>query len=154
TWHPATINEVQSDRSVSIMGANFEFKGRSAHAGNTPHLGRSAVDAAELMSVGVNYLREHMIDQARIHYAYTDAVGIAPNVVQDYDLVKYEVRSPRVKQVKELFDRVVNVARGAALMTDTTMNYEITMAFSDYITNSALAPIADQCLQEVGAPSW
>lgn len=154
TWHPATINEVQSDRSVSIMGANFEFKGLTSHAGSTPYLGRSALDAAELMSVGVNYLREHMIDQARIHYAYVDAGGTAPNVVQDHTLVKYEVRSPKVKQVKELFERVVNVARGAALMTDTTMNYEITMAFSDYITNSALASIADECLQEVGAPQW
>jgi aminobenzoyl-glutamate utilization protein B len=154
TWHPATINEVQSDRCVSIMGANFEFKGLTAHAGGSPHLGRSALDAAELMSVGCNYLREHIIDQARIHYAYVDAGGTAPNVVQDRTLVKYEVRSPKVKQVKELFERVVKVARGAALMTDTTMNYEITMAFSDYITNNALATIADQCLQEVGAPQW
>ena len=154
TWHPSSINEVQSDRSVAIMGANFEFKGLAAHAGGSPHLGRSALDAAELMSVGVNYLREHMIDGARIHYAYSDAGGTAPNVVQDHTVVKYEVRSPKVKQVKELFERVVNVARGAALMTGTTMSYEITMAFSDYITNSALAPIADRCLQEVGAPAW
>ncbi|MGB4437644.1 MAG: amidohydrolase [Sedimentibacter sp.] len=154
TWHPATINEVQSIRSVSIMGANFEFKGLTAHAGGSPHLGRSALDAAELMNIGVNYLREHIIDQARIHYAYVNAGGVAPNVVQDHTLIKYEVRSPKVKQVKELFERVVNVARGAALMTDTTMNYEITMAFSDYITNDALASIADECLQEVGAPQW
>ena len=154
TWHPATINEVQSDRSVAIMGANFEFRGLTSHAGGTPHLGRSALDAAELMSVGVNYLREHMIDQARVHYAYVDAGGVAPNVVQDHSLVKYEVRSPKVKQVKELFERVVNIAKGAALMTGTTMTYEITMAFSDYITNSALAKIADECLKEIGAPRW
>lgn len=154
TWHPATINEVQSDRNIAIMGANFEFKGLTAHAGGSPHLGRSALDAAELMSVGVNYLREHMIDQARIHYAYVNAGGVSPNVVQDHSLVKYEVRSPRVVQVKELFERVVDVARGAALMTGTTMNYEITMAFSDYITNAALAEVADECLQEIGAPAW
>jgi aminobenzoyl-glutamate utilization protein B len=154
TWHPATINEVQSERSVSIMGANFEFKGVTSHAGGSPHLGRSALDAAELMSVGVNYLREHMIDQARVHYAYVDAGGVSPNVVQDHALIKYEVRSPKVKQVKELFERVVNVAKGAALMTDTKMNYEVTMAFSDYITNSALASVADECLKEIGAPEW
>ena len=154
TWHPATINEVQSSRTVAIMGANFEFKGKTAHAGSTPHLGRSALDAAELMSVGVNYLREHMIDQARIHYAYVDAGGVSPNVVQDHSLVKYEVRAPKVKQVKELFERVVNVAKGAAIMTDTTMNYEVTMAFSDYITNEVLASVADECLQEVGPPKW
>ncbi len=154
TWHPSSRTEVQSHRSVAIMGANFEFKGLTAHAGGTPHLGRSALDAAELMNIGVNYLREHMIDQARIHYAYVDAGGVAPNVVQDHTLIKYEVRSPKVKQVKELFERVVDVARGAALMTSTTMNYEITMAFSDYIPNNALAHIADECLREVGAPQW
>ena len=154
TWHPSDTTQVQSDRTVAIMGANFSFKGISAHAGSTPHLGRSALDAAELMSVGVNYLREHMIDQARIHYAYSDVGGTAPNVVQDRSVVKYEVRSPKVKQVKELFERVVDVAKGAALMTGTNMEYEVTMAFSDYITNDALAEVAEQALVEVGAPEW
>ena len=154
TWHPATTNEIQSNRTVAIMGANFQFHGLTAHAGSTPHLGRSALDTAELMSVGVNYLREHMIDKARIHYAYVDAGGTAPNVVQDHSLVKYEVRSPNVEQVQELFERVVNVARGAALMTGTQMEYDITMAFSDYIPNNALARIAEECLEKVGAPPW
>lgn len=154
TWHPSTINQVQSTRTVAIMGANFKFKGLTSHAGGSPHLGRSALDAAELMSVGVNYLREHMIDQARIHYAYVDAGGISPNVVQDRSLIKYEVRSPKVRQVKELFERVVNVANGAALMTETEVDYEITMAFSDYIPNDALAEIADEAFKEVGAPKW
>lgn len=154
TWHPSTTNQVQSTRSVAIMGANFHFNGISSHAGSAPHLGRSALDAAELMSVGSNYLREHMIDQARVHYAYSDAGGVAPNVVQDRSTVKYEVRSPKIKQVYELFDRVVNVAKGAALMTDTEMDYEITMAFSDYIPNNALAEVAYDALEEVGAPKW
>ena len=154
TWHPGTITGIDSNRSNAIMGANFSFKGITSHAGSTPYLGRSALDAAELMSVGSNYLREHTINEARIHYAYADAGGGAPNVVQDRAQVKYEVRSPKVSQVKELFERVVNVARGAALMTDTEMTYEVTMAFSDYIPNDVLARIADECLQEVGAPQW
>jgi aminobenzoyl-glutamate utilization protein B len=154
TWHPATQNGVDASPCNAIMGANFEFKGLSAHAGGSPHLGRSALDAAELMSVGVNYLREHIIDGARVHYAYVDAGGVAPNVVQDHSLVKYEVRSPKVSQVKALFERVVKVARGAALMTETTMEYEVTMAFSDYQPNDALAAIADDCMREVGAPRW
>jgi len=154
TWHPADSNEVQWERSVSIMGANFEFNGITAHAGGTPWLGRSALDAAELMSSGCNYLREHMMDQERIHYAYMDAGGTAPNVVQEHALVKYEVRSPKVVDLKKLFERVVDVARGAALMTGTTMNYEVTMAFSDYIPNHAMAEIAEECLHEVGVPKW
>ncbi|MDL2225898.1 amidohydrolase [Eubacteriales bacterium OttesenSCG-928-M02] len=154
TWHPATKNEVDANFSNAIMGANFQFFGTSSHAGGTPWLGRSALDAAELMSVGVNYLREHMIDGARIHYAYVDAGGTAANVVQDHTLIKYEVRSPKVHQMKELFERVVNVARGAALMTDTRMEYEVIMAYSDYIPNDALAHIAYDAMVEIGPPRW
>ena len=154
SWHPGTINEVPSKGSVAIMGANFTFDGVASHAGGAPHLGRSALDAAELMNVGVNYLREHMIDSARIHYAYSDAGGTAPNVVQDHVVIKYEVRAPKVSNMQELFTRVVNVAKGAALMTETKMNYEITMAFSDYVANKTLAAVMDEALAQVGAPEW
>ena len=154
TWHPATINEVGDKGSVAIMGANFTFDGVSAHAGGSPHLGRSSLDACELMNVGVNYLREHMIDAARIHYAYSDAGGTAPNVVQAHSVIKYEVRAPRVSQVQDLFTRVVDIAKGAALMTGTKMQYEITMAFSDYVPNKTLAAVVEECMQEAGAPDW
>ncbi len=93
TWHPADKNEVSAKGNVAIMGAAFSFRGVASHAGGSPHLGRSALDAAELMSVGTNYLREHMIDKARIHYAYSDAGGVSPNVVQSFAKVKYEVRA-------------------------------------------------------------
>ena len=154
TWHPDTENAVRNSAGTAIMGANFEFFGRTAHAGANPWVGRSALDAAELMSVGCNYLREHIEDGERIHYAYADAGGLAPNVVPDHVKVKYEVRAPRVRQMKQLFDRVVKVAQGAAMMTETQMTYEITMAFSDMRNNPVLAEIAGSCLQEVGAPEW
>ena len=154
TWHPAYVNEVGSRGSVAIMGANFTFDGVAAHAGGEPHMGRSALDAVELMNVGTNYLREHMIDAARIHYAYSDPGGTAPNVVQSHAVIKYEVRSPKVSQVQELFTRVVDVAKGAALMTGTKMNYEITMAFSDYVPNRTLGAVVDGCMRELGAPEW
>lgn len=154
SWHPGTVNEVPSKGSVAIMGANFTFDGVSSHAGGAPHLGRSALDTAELMNVGVNYLREHMIDAARVHYAYSDAGGTAPNVVQDHAVIKYEVRAPKVAQMQELFTRVVDVAKGAALMVGTKMRYDITMAFSDYVPNRTLAVVMDEAFQEVGAPQW
>lgn len=154
TWHPAYLNRVSSRGSVAIMGANFIFDGIASHAGGAPHLGRSALDACELMNVGVNYLREHMIDEARIHYAYSDAGGTAPNVVQAHAVIKYEVRAPKVKQMKELFTRVTDIAKGASLMTGTRMRYEIAMAFSDYTPNKTLAAVMDECLQEFGAPEW
>ena len=154
TWHPAYLNRVSSRGSVAIMGANFIFDGIASHAGGAPHLGRSALDACELMNVGVNYLREHMIDEARVHYAYSDAGGTAPNVVQAHAVIKYEVRAPKVKQMKELFTRVTDIAKGAALMTGTKMRYEIAMAFSDYKPNKTLAAVMDECLEEFGAPEW
>lgn len=154
TWHPASQNEIDNTHNNAIMGANFHFKGLTAHAGATPYLGRSALDAAELMSVGCNYLREHIIPEARIHYAYINAGGTAPNVVQDHATVRYEVRAPYVSQLKELFARVVRVAKGAAMMTETEMTYELCMAFTEYLPNRALAAVADECLKEVGAPKW
>lgn len=154
TWHPADLNQVAAEHCNAIMGANFIFTGLSAHAGSCPHLGRSALDTAELMSVGCNYLREHMIPEARVHYAYIDAGGTAPNVVQDRTIVRYEVRAPYVKQVKELFERVKEVARGAAIMMGTEMECELSMAFTEYIPNSALAKVANECMAEIGSPEW
>lgn len=154
TWHPDSVNMVDNSHNNAIMGANFHFQGLTSHAGSSPYLGRSALDAVELMSVGCNYLREHIIPEARIHYAYIDAGGTAPNVVQDHATVRYEVRAPYVSQLKDLFERVIQVAGGAAMMTGTRMTYELAMAFTEYVPNKALAAIADACLQEVGAPRW
>ncbi|MBQ7535996.1 MAG: amidohydrolase [Stomatobaculum sp.] len=154
TWHPSTLNEISADESTAIMGANFSFKGIAAHAGGSPWFGRSALDAAELMNVGCNYLREHIPDGQRIHYAYANAGGSAPNVVPAFAKIKYEVRARKVSEVKELFRRVVKCAEGAATMTETEMQYEITMAFSDFSQNSVLAETASECLMELGAPEW
>ena len=128
------------------------LRGAPAHAAASPHLGRSALDAVELISVGCNYLREHVIPEARIHYAYIDAGGSAPNVVQDHATIRYEVRTPYVRDLRDLFDRVVDVARGAALMTGTTLEVELAMAFTEYVPNKALGAIASEAMQEVGAP--
>ena len=108
------------------------------------------------MNVGCNYLREHMIDAARIHYAYSDPGGTAPNVVQSHAVIKYEVRAPKVSQVQELFTLCGRRgASGAALMTGTKMNYEITMAFSDYVPEPhARCLWWTECLRELGAPDW
>lgn len=104
-----------------------------------PELGRSALDAVELMDVGVNYMREHMIDEARIHYAITDTGGDAPNVVQSRAQVLYAIRAPKITQVKELYNRVCNIARGAALMTETTVEIRQVAAYSNLISSKILA---------------
>jgi len=109
----------------AVIQACFRFRGRAAHAAASPHLGRSALDAVELMNVGVNFLREHMPAEARIHYAITDTGGSAPNVVQSQADVLYVVQTPDIAQAAPLFDRVQDVARGAALMTETELSVEI-----------------------------
>lgn len=93
------------------------------------------------MSVGCNYLREHVIPEARIHYAYIDAGGTAPNVVQDHATVRYEVRTPFVKDLRELFDRVVDVAKGAALMTGTTLDVDLPWPLPNMCPTRHWAPL-------------
>ena len=90
----------------------FKFKGKSAHAFASPHLGRSALDAVELMNIGVNYLREHIIPEARVHYAITNTGGFSPNVVQAEAEVLYFVRAPRVSQTEDIYQRICEIARG------------------------------------------
>lgn len=140
TWHPGGGScVINGTGSLANFRVFFTFHGKSSHAAGAPHLGRSALDAVELMNVGVNYMREHMIDQARIHYAVTNSGGTAPNVVQAEAQVLYAIRAPHVHQVKELYERVCKVAQGAALMTETTVDIRQVAAYSDYVGNDVIS---------------
>ena len=153
TWHPETVNEVSSRGSVAIMGANFTFDGVAAHAGGEPHLGRSALDAVELMNVGVQFLREHMPRDARIHYSILDAGGASPNVVQHQASVLYMIRSNFVKDCITLHQRVDKIAQGAALMTDTTIERRFVDGLSDTVCNHALEKVLYDNFAELGVPA-
>lgn len=153
TWHPASFNSVPHMSSNGNIHATFRFKGRSAHAAAAPHLGRSALDAVELMNVGVNYLREHMISDARIHYAVTNTGGLAPNVVQSEAEVTYLVRAPKTQQVRELFARVLKIAEGAALMTETTMEWYQEGGCANLIPNTPLERVMHKYMADLGAPA-
>lgn len=139
SWHPWYINKVWGNGSLANFRTIFTFHGTASHAAGAPELGRSALDAVELMDVGVNYMREHMIDEARIHYAIINSGGTAANVVQAEAAVFYAVRAPKVSQVQELYGRVCDCARGAALMTQTTVDIHQVSAYSDFITNDVIA---------------
>lgn len=154
SWHPHSLNAVMHGSSNAVIHGTFTFKGISAHAAAAPHLGRSALDAVELMNIGSNYMREHMIDQARIHYAITNSGGLAPNVVQAEAEVTYLVRAPKSAQVRNLFERLVKVAEGAALMTETTMDFRYEGACANLIPNSTLEKIMHQHLVAFGAPEY
>ena len=150
TWHPNDTNEAWTVSTLANVSVFFRFKGVTAHAAASPDQGRSALDAAELMSVGVNYLREHIIPEARIHYAYRDVGGIAPNVVQGRSCVHYFVRAPKSWQVQEIYKRVIDVAEGAAKMTGTEMTYELYAGLSDYIPNRVMTQLVHDCMNEIG----
>jgi aminobenzoyl-glutamate utilization protein B len=152
TWHPMTHNTIFSMSTLANYQVAFKFHGKSSHAGTTPHLGRSALDAVELMNVGVNYLREHIIQEARVHYAVTNSGGASPNVVQAEAEVLYLIRAPKVDQVQGIYERICKIARGAAMMTETECEIVFDKACSNYIPNSVLGKLLLENFKVVGVP--
>src|SRR6202165_5130198 len=154
TWHPSSFWEVVVTPSLANTRADFIFTGRTSHAAASPHLGRSALDAVELMNVGVNYMREHMPSEARVHYALLDTGGIAPNVVQAHARVRYSIRAGDLPGMNELVERVHNIARGAALMTETKMEMRIISAVSNVLPNTPLEQTLHRIMEELGPPRF
>lgn len=149
TWHPSSVTTVQASSSLAVNNLKFRFKGRTAHAAAQPESGRSALDAVELMNIGVNYMREHMIEKARIHYVITNGGG-APNVVPDEAEVWYFVRAPERYQVEELTDRVRKIAEGAALMTETRMEEIFVAGAYNVLPNMAMVKVMEGVMAELG----
>ena len=154
TWHPSDVNAVVGGGSLAVISADFVFHGRSAHASASPELGRSALDAAELMNVGANYLREHIPDRTRMHYAYQDAGGKAPNVVQDTAVVRYFVRAPKAELAKSIYARLCKVARGAAMMTETEVDIVLNDCVANFVPNQHLSRLLQQVLEELPLPEF
>lgn len=154
TWHPEDTNEVVTGSSNSCIQTQYKFTGVAAHAAGDPDRGRSALDAVELMNIGVQFLREHMSDKARIHYAITDAGGRSPNVVQPRASVLYMVRSNHVAEAVELQKRVDQIAEGAALMTGTTYEKQFIDGLADTVTNHTLENVLYRNFQELGVPGY
>ncbi|GMK37292.1 glutamate carboxypeptidase [Paenibacillus sp. CCS19] len=150
TWHPGSSNLAVSAGTSALTSVEFYFQGRTAHAGAAPHLGRSALDAVELMNVGANYLREHVPDGSRIHYTITNG-GVAPNIVPDQASVWYFLRGANREQVDSLLERLLNIARGAALMTETSVTWDIKAGAYDFKPNETLNDLLVAQWEEAGA---
>jgi aminobenzoyl-glutamate utilization protein B len=148
-WHPGSENQVELRRSMANISAKFRFHGLAAHAAAAPDKGRSALDAVEGMDMMVNMMREHIPSSTRIHYVITDG-GKAPNVVPDFAESYYYVRNQDRAIVQDVFARVVNAAKGAALGTGTTSDYEITGGVYDLLPNKTLAEAMQKNLETVG----
>ncbi len=149
TWHPDDVNEVMVGSTLANYQIYYRFYGVSSHAAASPEKGRSALDAVELMNTGVQYLREHVIQEARIHYAITNTGGFSPNVVQPFAEVLYLLRAPRNEQVKDIYERVNDIARGAALMTGTRVEIQFVKACSNFVSNNVIEEVLHKNLVEV-----
>jgi aminobenzoyl-glutamate utilization protein B len=154
SWHPSSFSGVMEPASLANTRIDFAFTGRASHAAAAPHLGRSALDAVELMNVGVNYMREHMPSDARVHYAMLDAGGIAPNVVQAFAKVRYLIRARNLPELNRLIARVRKIADGAALMTETSVTATVVSAVSNLLGNPPLERALHENLARLGPPPF
>src|SRR5712671_4438223 len=151
--HPADANSAAQERNLANTSVKFRFRGQASHAAVAPDRGRSALDGVEAMNFMVNYMREHVPQETRIHYIITNG-GAAPNVVPDFAESYYYVRHPDPRVVADVFERVKKAAEGAALGTGTTVEYEVINGVYGILTNDVLGRVMDANLRRVGAPEW
>lgn len=154
TWHPDSTNAVMTINMLAVIQSVFRFHGKPAHAAADPYNGRSALDAIELMNVGANYLREHIIPDGRIHYVITNGGGSAPNVVPALAESNYLVRAPLLSQAEAIYARLLDIAKGAALMTSTELEVVSKKGMSNLVLNRTINDVIYQKMVEVGASEY
>ncbi|MBL7845907.1 MAG: amidohydrolase [Cyclobacteriaceae bacterium] len=148
-WHPSSANDASPSSCLSIKQTMFRFYGRAAHAAAAPDAGRSALDGVESMNYMVNMMREHVPQDARIHYIINKG-GLAANVVPDFAEVEYMVRHPDARVVEEIWNRIVKASEGAAAGTETTTKYEVVSGSYNLVPNVTLAKVMYSNLVKVG----
>ncbi|THE63163.1 amidohydrolase [Salinadaptatus halalkaliphilus] len=149
SWHPGDLNTPRAGSSNALNSLMFTFEGESAHAGGSPESGRSALDAVQLMNNGVEFMREHITDTSRVHYAITNG-GDAPNVVPSEASVWYYVRAPSRTEVERNTDWLRDIAEGAALMTQTEVSERFLSGCYDTLPNSTVTDVIWETMQDVG----
>jgi len=151
--HPSHFNYASLSSSNANNAAKFHFYGKESHAAGSPEQGRSALDAVELMNVGVNYLREHVIDKARIHYV-TEEGGGQPNVVPGYARSWYLIRAPERDQLDRIYDRIIKIAKGAEMMTETRLEVEFVKGIYNKVPSRTLSELVTANMREIGTPEY
>ncbi|MDH5448418.1 MAG: amidohydrolase [Candidatus Bathyarchaeota archaeon] len=151
--HPNDMNSVDLRSSLAVNSVKFHFYGKASHAGGSPEQGRSALDAVELMNTGVNYLREHVIQDARIHYVIEKG-GDQPNVVPSYARSWYYVRAPEREELEFIYDWILDIARGASMMTRTKVKTEFMEGTYNVVPNRAIAELIVKNMEEIGLPEY
>jgi len=151
--HPGQFNTARLSSSNAMNSVKFHFYGIASHAAASPDQGRGALDAAELMNVGVNYLREHVVQEARIHYSVEEG-GHEPNIVPPYARTWYYVRAPEREQVDQIYEWVLRIADGADLMAGTSHKVEFLTGCYNKLTNKSLCELVVENMREIGAPTY
>jgi aminobenzoyl-glutamate utilization protein B len=151
--HPGQMSTAPLSSYTAMNSMKFHFRGKASHAGGSPEQGRSALDAVELMDAGVNFLREHVVQEARIHYIIEDGGG-QPNVVPAYARSWYFVRAPERQQVEHIYDRVLKIAEGADLMAETSHEVEFLTGCYNTLRNMTLAELVVDNMREIGTPTY
>ena len=154
SWHPGEFTGVVPVSTMANVQANYRFHGKASHAASSPYMGRSALDAVELMNVGCNYLREHIPPGCMLHYAVTNTGGFSPNVVQAEAESTYLIRGTKIEDAAAVKARVDKIAQGAAMMTETEVEIIFKKACSHYLPNSVLGKLLTECLNIVGSPTY
>jgi aminobenzoyl-glutamate utilization protein B len=148
-WHPGDENYVFNGGMLANDSARFHFHGIAAHAAAGPERGRSALDAVMLMGNGIEFLREHIPSNSRVHYIITNG-GAAPNVVPDSAEMYLYARNPSSVVLNNVWGRILKIAQGAALMTETTLEVKELGGTTNVVANDVLAKVAQRNLEEVG----
>ena len=151
--HPGAMNYGSLGSSLANNSVKFHYHGKTSHAAGSPEQGRSALDAVELMNIGVNYLREHVIQDARIHYII-EVGGGQPNVVPDYARSWYLIRAPERDQVDAIYSRILKIADGAAMMTETRLEVEFLKAVYNKLPNKVLSEVVTSNMRIIGPPEY
>ena len=151
--HPSSMNCAGLSSSNANNAVKFHYRGKTSHAAGSPEQGRSALDAVELMNIGVNFLREHVIQDARIHYVIEEGGG-QPNVVPDYARSWYLIRAPERDQLESIYDRILKIAEGAALMTETEVEVEFIKGIYNKVPSLTLSKVVTANMREIGAPTY
>ncbi|WP_100066172.1 amidohydrolase [Miniphocaeibacter massiliensis] len=152
-WHPGNANMVLRGKMTAMNTFKLHFTGITAHAGGDPHNGRSALDAVELTHVGINYLREHVTDDVRMHYTIING-GQAPNIVPDKASSWYFVRAFSREAVEDTYERMIKVAKGAAMMTDTEVEVEYLGGCYETLNNKVVTDLLLESMRELGPIKW
>ena len=151
--HPGSMNTASVGSNNANNAVKFHFHGKSSHAASSPEQGRSALDAVELMNIGVNFLREHVIQDTRIHYVIEEGGG-QPNVVPEYARSWYLIRAPERDQLEPIYNRIIKIAEGAALMTETTLEVEFVKGVYNKLPSRTLSDLVLGNMREIGTPNY